>query len=155
MPKFPADLGSQVEAALKTLTDALRPWSWAHLLDLYEEDLFPWPKADEEMPVPLPSRTSGAAYLDALREHLPRVLDRFRPELVIHNAGSDVLATDPLTRLGLTPADMAERDLYVVTEVRQRGLPLAMVLSGGYGPASWQAHAHSIEGILARFDRTV
>lgn len=50
---------------------------------------------------------------------------------------------------------MAERDLYVVTEARERGMPLAMVLSGGYGPASWEAHARSIEGILARFDRAV
>jgi hypothetical protein len=48
---------------------------------------------------------------------------------------------------------MAERDLYVVTEVRERGVPLAMVLSGGYGPASWEAHARSLEGILARFDQ--
>jgi hypothetical protein len=30
-----------------------------------------------------------------------------------------------------------------------------MVLSGGYGPASWEAHARSIEGILARFDPQV
>jgi hypothetical protein len=30
-----------------------------------------------------------------------------------------------------------------------------MVLSGGYGPPSWEAHARSVEGILARFDREV
>jgi histone deacetylase 11 len=48
---------------------------------------------------------------------------------------------------------MADRDLYVVTEVRQKGIPLAMVLSGGYGPTSWEARARSIEAILARFDR--
>jgi hypothetical protein len=53
----------------------------------------------------------------------------------------------------LTADELAERDLHVVTEVRERGLPLALVLSGGYGPASWEAHARSIEGILARFDR--
>jgi hypothetical protein len=40
-------------------------------------------------------------------------------------------------------------------EVRERGVPLAMVLSGGYGPASWEAHARSAEGVLARFDRAV
>lgn len=49
--------------------------------------------------------------------------------------------------------ETAERDLYVITEVRERGMPLAMVLSGGYGPTSWEAHARPIEGILARFDR--
>jgi len=132
--------------------DALRPCPWAHLLDFFEEDIFPWPKVEEEMAVPLPPWTNGAEYLDALREHLPRALDLFRPDLVVYNAGSDVLWSDPLSRLFLTAEEMAERDLYVVTEVRERGVPLAMVLSGGYGPASWEAHARSIEGILARFD---
>ena len=93
--------------------------------------------------------------MDALREHLPRALDRFRPDFVVYNAGSDVLWSDPLSALFLTAEEMADRDLYVITEVRERGVPMAMVLSGGYGPASWEAHARSIEGILARFDRTV
>lgn len=135
--------------------DAIRPWLWAHLLDLFEEDIFPWPKVDEDMPVPVPSSTRGTEYLDALREHLPRALDRYHPDLVVYTAGSDVLRSDPLSSLFLTAKEMAERDLHVVTEVRERGVPLAMVLSGGYGPTSWEAHAHSIEGILARFDRTL
>jgi histone deacetylase 11 len=133
--------------------DAIRHWPWAHILDLFEGDLFPWPKAEEDMPVPLPARTNGTEYLDILRESLPQALSRFRPDLVIYNAGSDVLWNDPLSRLFLTADEMAERDLYVVTEVREHRVPLAMVLSGGYGPASWEAHARSIEGVLARFDR--
>jgi histone deacetylase 11 len=135
--------------------DALRPWVWAHLFDFFEQDIFPWPKAEEDMPFPLPSCTTGAEYLDKLRQHLPCALDRYHPDLVVYNAGSDVLATDPLSRLMLTVEEMAERDLYVITEVRERGVALAMVLSGGYGPASWEAHARSMEGILARFDRQV
>ena len=137
------------------IADLIRTWPWAHLLDFFEDDIFPWPKAEEAMPVPLPPRTNGAEYLNALWEHLPNALDRHRPDLVVYNAGSDVLWSDPLSRLMLTVDDLAERDLYVITETRARGLPLAMVLSGGYGPASWEAHARSIEGILARFDRTM
>jgi histone deacetylase 11 len=133
--------------------DAIRPWVWAHLLDFYEDDLFPWPKVEEELPVPLPPRLTGTEYLAALRDHLPRALDQFRPQLVVYNAGSDVLRSDPLSRLMLTAEDLAERDLYVITEVRSRGAALAMVLSGGYGPLSWEAHARSIEGVVARFDR--
>lgn len=133
----------------------LRTWGWADLLDLYEEDIFPWPKAEEAMPVPLPARTNGEEYQEALRAHLPKALDRYQPDLIVYNAGSDVLGSDPLSRLMLTAEEMAERDLYVVTEARERGIALAMVLSGGYGPASWEAHARSIEGILARFDRAV
>jgi histone deacetylase 11 len=133
--------------------DAIRSWPWAHILDLFEDDIFPWPKAKEDIPVPLPPRTNGAEYLEALREHLPPALDRFRPDLVVYNAGSDVLWSDPLSRLFLTADEMAERDLYVVTEVRGRDIPLGMVLSGGYGLASWEAHARSIEALLTRFDR--
>lgn len=132
--------------------DAIRPWPWARLLDLFEEDIYPHRKVDEEMPVPLPALTRGVTYLEILADHLPKALERARPDLVIYNAGSDVLAADPLSWLQLTAEEMAERDLYVVTQVRERGIPLAMVLSGGYGPASWEAHARSIEGILTRFD---
>jgi histone deacetylase 11 len=134
--------------------DIIRSWEWAHILDLFEDDLFPWPKAEEAMPVPLQPGIGGNEYLDILRENLPPALDRYSPDLVVYNAGSDVLASDPLSGLVLTPAEMAERDLFVVTEVREPGIPLAMVLSGGYGPASWEAHARSLEGILARFDET-
>jgi histone deacetylase 11 len=132
--------------------DAIRHWSWAHILDFYEDDLFPHPKAEEDLPVPLPAGLSGPDYLEILQQHLPPALDRFRPDLIVYNAGSDVLRTDPLTRCRLTPDELAERDLYVVTTVRERRIPLAMVLSGGYGPLSWEAHARSLEGILARFD---
>jgi histone deacetylase 11 len=133
--------------------DAIRPWVWAHILDFFEEDLFPWPKVGEDVAVPLPSRTNGTEYLDILHERLPDALDRFRPDLVVYNAGSDVLWSDPLSHLFLTADELAERDLFVVTETRRAGVPLAMVLSGGYGPASWEAHARSLEGILTRFDK--
>jgi acetoin utilization deacetylase AcuC-like enzyme len=83
---------------------------------------------------------------------LPQALDRFTPDFVAYNAGSDVLANDPLASLTLQPEDLVERDLFVVTEVRKRGIPLAMVLSGGYGPHSWEAHARSIEALVTRFD---
>jgi histone deacetylase 11 len=132
--------------------DAIRSWPWAHLLDLYEEDLFPWPKAEEALPVPLPRGLCGAGYLDLLREHLPDALEHVDPKLIVYNAGSDVLEADPLAGLCLTVEEMCERDFYVVTQACARGVPLAMVLSGGYGPHSWEAHARSIEGILARFD---
>jgi histone deacetylase 11 len=134
--------------------DAIRSWPWAHILDFYEDRLFPWPKVAENVAVPLPSTITGETYLSLLRDHVPAALDRFQPELVVYNAGSDVLATDPLSHLRLSPAEMAERDLYVVSETRARRIPLAMVLSGGYGPLSWEAHARSIEGILTRFDKT-
>jgi histone deacetylase 11 len=132
--------------------DCVRSWPWANMFDLYEQDLFPWPKAAEAFPVPLRSGMGGAEYLSILYDSLPKALDRFNPDFVLYNAGSDVLITDPLASLTLKPEDMIDRDLFVVTEVRERGIPLAMVLSGGYGPYSWEAHARSIEALATRFD---
>jgi histone deacetylase 11 len=87
-----------------------------------------------------------------VRDTLPRAF-AVRPDLVVYNAGSDPFLDDPLARYRLTTDGLAGRDLLVVTEVRERGIPLAMVLSGGYSAESWKIHADTIEDILARFDR--
>jgi histone deacetylase 11 len=130
-----------------------RGWPWAAILDVYEEDLFPFPKEPEDVPLPVPAGMTGVEYLDVVREMLPGALDELRPDLVIYNAGSDPFEGDPLARLRLTAGDLAERDLMVVTMARERGIPAAMVLSGGYSVESWRIHADAIEGILTRFDR--
>jgi histone deacetylase 11 len=131
----------------------VRAWPWASILDLYEEDLFPFPKEPEDIPLPVPPGLTGVEYLEVVREALPRALDALRPDLMIYNAGSDPYAGDPLTRFRLTASDLAERDLLVVRLARERGIPVAMTLSGGYSVESWRIHADSIEGLLTRFDR--
>ena len=131
----------------------IRPWPWASILDVYQESLFPIPKEREDFPVPLAAGTGGMEYLDAVRESLPKALDAVRPDLVIYNAGSDPFVDDPLAGLRLSMSDLADRDLLVVDLVRERSIPIAMVLSGGYSTVSWKIHADAIEGILTRFDR--
>jgi histone deacetylase 11 len=129
---------------------ALRPYPWAHLLDFFEEALFPWPKQAEEMPVPLRSGLRWPEYRDILAAHIPAALDRLQPDLVVCNAGSDVLLSDPLTTFQLSVEEMVQRDLYVVEEVRRRNIPFALTLSGGYGPDSWRGHAASMASIIKR-----
>jgi len=132
---------------------AIREWPWVKIADLYGEDLFPWSKEPEDYAFPARAGMAGHEYLEVVRGFLPAVLDKVRPDLVIYNAGSDVFEGDPLARFGLSARDIAERDLLVVTEARERGVPVAMVLSGGYSEQSWKLHADAIEGILTRFDR--
>jgi histone deacetylase 11 len=129
-------------------------WPWASILDIFQEDLYPFTKQPEDFPIPVPADLSGAQYLDILRQALPHALEVIQPDLVIYNAGSDPYAEDPLTRLRLSKSDLAERDLLVATLMRERKTPLAMVLSGGYSSESWRIHADGIEGIISRFDRT-
>jgi histone deacetylase 11 len=131
----------------------LQDWDWASIYDLYEDDLFPFPKQPEDHPIPVGAGLAGSEYLGIVRDTLPAVLDAERPDLVVYNAGSDPFAGDPLARYRLTADDLAERDLLVADLVRERSIPLAMVLSGGYSAQSWKIHADAIEGILTRFDR--
>ena len=128
-------------------------WPWAVIFDLYERDLFPVRKEPEDYPLPVSGGLTGAEYLGIVQDALPAALDAVKPHLVIYNAGSDPFVDDPLAGFRLTMNDLAERDLMVVTMARERGIPVAMVLSGGYSSVSWRIHADAIEGILTRFDR--
>jgi len=128
-------------------------WPWAFIFDLFEEDLFPFSKEQEDVALPVPSGLTGVEYMDVIHKALPRALDTIGPDLVVYNAGSDPFVDDPLARFRLTISDLAGRDLIVVTMARERGIPVAIVLSGGYSSESWRIHTDGIEGILARFDR--
>ncbi|MDG3006146.1 histone deacetylase family protein [Paludisphaera mucosa] len=130
-----------------------RGWIWARILDVYEHNLFPLHKEPEDYPLPVPPGMTGSDYLEVVHAALPHVLDEVRPDLVVYNAGSDPFDGDPLTRLKLSANDLVDRDLLVVTEARDRGIPVAMVLSGGYSALSWKIHADAVEALLTRFDR--
>jgi histone deacetylase 11 len=130
----------------------VRDWPWAAMFDVFEDDLFPPQKEPEAYPHPVQAGLSGTEYLDLVANSLPRVLDEYRPDFVVYNAGSDPYRDDPLADLSLSKEEMAERDLLVVTLVRERKIPIAMVLSGGYAADSWRVHTDAIEGILTRFD---
>jgi histone deacetylase 11 len=131
----------------------IHPWPWASILDVYEDDLFPTFKQPEDFPIPIPAGLEGDDYLEIVEQALPRALGAVNPDLVIYNAGSDPFIDDPRTGLRLSRGDLARRDLLVATLTRERGIPLAMVLSGGYAEESWRVHADGIEAILTRFDR--
>jgi histone deacetylase 11 len=133
--------------------DAIGGWPWANIADLYERDLFPFPKAPETYEWPVGPGLTGKEYLDIVHEALPPIVDHLKPDLLVYNAGSDPFVGDPLARFRLSREDLAERDLAVISLARERKIPIAMVLSGGYSTESWRIHTDSIEGILTRFDR--
>ncbi len=125
---------------------------WLHIVDLFDESIYPFPKVPEEMAVPLPARTGGPEYLRILHEVVPKAIERIQPELIVYNAGSDVLESDPLSSLLVSPKELCQRDLFVVSQAKERAIPLAMVLSGGYSKESASSHAQSIEAILSKYD---
>lgn len=94
---------------------------------------FPVRKARSDLDVELEDGTDDAAYLARLARHLPPLLERFRPDLVLYQAGVDPHRDDRLGRLALTDVGLAARDRMVIREARERGVPVASALGGGYG----------------------
>ena len=93
---------------------------------------FPFRKPPSTRDVPLPDGTGDAAYLDTLAHHLPDVLARSNPDVVVYLGGVDVVADDRFGRLALTRDGLAARDRFVCQTVRDAGIPLCLLLSGGY-----------------------
>lgn len=101
-------------------------------LSMHGEKNYPMEKAVSDLDVPLPDRMEDDAYLALLPELLETALDRARPDIVFYNAGVDPHLDDRLGRLALTDAGLAERDRRVIGFFRERGIPLAGVIGGGY-----------------------
>ena len=119
---------------------------------MHEEENYPALKPPSDLDVGLPARSGDEEYLALLERHLPRVLDDFRPQLVLYLAGADPYRDDQLGGLGLTLDGLRRRDRTVIEAARGRDLPIAVMLAGGY---AWRLedtvgiHAATIEELVA------
>jgi acetoin utilization deacetylase AcuC-like enzyme len=112
-------------------------------VSVHAEKNFPVRKARSDRDVALPDDMGDADYLAALHAHIPDLLDTIAPDLVLYQAGVDPHAEDKLGRLALSDAGLEARDRYVLSQVRQRGIPIASALGGGYGDPHEVAARHA------------
>ncbi len=99
---------------------------------IHQRGIYPERMERGSLDLELPAGAGNKAYLKLLKENLPRVLRRARPDLVIYNAGVDVYEKDLLGGLKLTMAGVRSRDEMVFRECFARKIPTVLVLSGGY-----------------------
>ncbi len=92
---------------------------------------YPLFKARSSLDVELPDGMCDEEYLRTLAEHLPRVFAH-EPEIVFYLGGADPYAGDKLGRLSLSIEGLRARDELVLRECRDRRVPVATVMSGGY-----------------------
>ena len=93
---------------------------------------FPFHKEESDLDVALPDGADDSEFLDALEDGLERSLEESRAELAIYLAGADPFEDDRLGRLSVTKEGLAERDRLVLESCRERGLPVAVTMAGGY-----------------------
>jgi acetoin utilization deacetylase AcuC-like enzyme len=98
---------------------------------MHQQHNYPMWKPRSSLDIGLPDGTLDAAYLGELDEALPTVIAH-RPACVFYLAGADPYEDDQLGGLRLTKDGLRRRDRMVIDTVRAAGVPLVIVLAGGY-----------------------
>jgi acetoin utilization deacetylase AcuC-like enzyme len=96
--------------------------------------------------LPVPAGSEGDLWLSLLEHIVVPAATAFRPDLVLVSAGYDAHRADPLAGCRLETDSFAEMSRHVHDIARQLGVPLGMVLEGGYEPA---ALAECVQATLA------
>src|SRR5436309_704770 len=69
---------------------------------MHGENNYPARKERSSWDIMLPDGTTDERYLDTLTQALPHILERFIPDVILYQAGVDVLAGDRFGKLALT-----------------------------------------------------
>ena len=115
---------------------------------------YPLFKQRSSLDVELPDGTGDDEYLETLARHLPRAFEH-APEIVFYLGGADPYAGDKLGRLSLSIDGLRQRDETVLRECRERGVPVATVMSGGYAADiddTVEIHCNTIRAVKRVFE---
>lgn len=105
---------------------------------------FPLRKQTSDLDIPLADGLEDRDYLQTIGDHLPDLLDQWRPDLVLYNAGVDPHREDRLGKLCLSKEGLLNRDRLVFDGCLRRGIPVASVIGGGYGSLPELVDRHSL-----------
>ena len=106
-----------------------------YILDAYNGEVFPHDEAAKrgiDGKVELPAFSGDAEYFPPVRVALDKAFKTFKPDLVIYNAGTDILTGDPLGALDISAPGIVKRDEMVFQKATDAKTPIVMLLSGGY-----------------------
>ncbi len=99
---------------------------------IHVEKNFPLRKFPSDLDIDLPDGTQDQRYLEALASGLHQALQHGPFDIAIYLAGADPFEGDRLGRLKLTKQGLADRDRFVLSELRSRKIPVAIAMAGGY-----------------------
>ena len=100
-------------------------------LSVHEQDNYPYTKPRSSLDLGLARGTGDDEYLALLEGALARTFDAL-PDLVVYLAGADPYADDQLGGLALTREGLRRRDRMVFEAARGAGVPIVVLLAGGY-----------------------
>ena len=98
---------------------------------MHEQHNYPAFKPRGSLDIGLAAGTGDATYLERLKAVVPQVVAH-EPDLMVYLAGADPFEDDQLGNLKLSKEGLRERDRLVLRTMRGAGVPVAIVLAGGY-----------------------
>ncbi len=93
---------------------------------------FPYRKEASDLDIPLPDGTGDEEYLVILKQTLPVLIEKQKPDFIFYLSGVDVLATDKLGKLSLSLEACRERDRFVLEKCKAHQIPVQVSMGGGY-----------------------
>lgn len=99
---------------------------------MHGERNYPLRKEQSDLDIGLPDGMTDAAYLNILRDTLPRLYDAVQPDFVFYQSGVDILESDKLGRLAISREGCRERDRIVFDFCKCHRLPVVASMGGGY-----------------------
>jgi len=101
-------------------------------LSIHQLNNYPAQKPPSSLDIHLADGVGDAEYLNRLGNGYRAALALFKPQLLMFVSGADPYYEDQLGGLSLTMEGLKERDSLVIGTARKHGIPVAIVLAGGY-----------------------
>ncbi|XP_040264183.1 histone deacetylase 11 [Bufo bufo] len=118
-----------------------------YIMDIYNRHIYPGDalaKSAIKRRIELDWGTEDEEYLEKVETHVKGALNETTPDVIVYNAGTDILDGDPLGGLSISPQGIIKRDEIVFSIARSRSIPILMVTSGGYQKRTARIIADSI-----------
>jgi histone deacetylase 11 len=127
-----------------------------NIFDMYNGSIYPndvYARKRINWNLSLASGTRDAQYLNALHDYLPRALNEMDtvPKLAFYIAGTDIYEGDSLGALRITEDGVFARDKFVFDTMVGAGIPLVMLLAGGYSHDSYRFIARTIDYVIGQW----
>ncbi len=95
---------------------------------------YPFHKEHSDLDLPLKDGTTGKEYLSLLKETLPDLIEKIKPDFAFYLSGVDILETDKFGKLKVTLDECRQRDAFVFDTLRTKNIPVTVAMGGGYSP---------------------
>ncbi len=114
---------------------------------IHSEEAYPQKKEKSSLDVSI-VHAERHLYQEKLESGLNQALATFTPDLIFFVQGSDPYLKDTAVGfrlLRMTLEQLKKRDKFVIDTCVNRGIPVALVFAGGYGPDVWRVHYNAVQ----------